>query len=323
MVAAMVLCAGLGTRLRPLTDHLPKPLLPVGDRPALGHILSLLRGAGFERAVINTHHRAQAFEPFFAEFDLPVDVMHEPAILGTAGGLANARDALGRGDVLVWNGDIVLGCGAPPGGADHARRLITDLLQHHDRWSAGERAVATWAVAPRPPGEGTVGLDDRGCVVRLRGRVWGREHAGGDFLGIQVITEAMRRALPKAGCVLGDVAMPLLDAGAVIATLSWSGGWDDIGSPAALLSANLRWLEARGEGSFCGSGAEVDDRVVLLRSIVGRGAAVGCDPLASTKGGHLAEPSPLLREVMVLPGATAVAPLSRAIVGMRAVVRVG
>ena len=54
--AAMVLCAGYGTRLRPLTDELPKPLVPVGDRSVLGHIASALKLAGFERLVVNAHH---------------------------------------------------------------------------------------------------------------------------------------------------------------------------------------------------------------------------------------------------------------------------
>ncbi len=60
---AMILAAGLGTRLRPLTDELPKPLVPVGDRPALAHVAARLAAAGIREAVINVHHLAAAFTP--------------------------------------------------------------------------------------------------------------------------------------------------------------------------------------------------------------------------------------------------------------------
>ena len=61
MFRAMVLCAGLGTRLRPLTDELPKPLVPVGDKPLLARIADSLRSAGIDGFVVNTHHLSHEF----------------------------------------------------------------------------------------------------------------------------------------------------------------------------------------------------------------------------------------------------------------------
>src|SRR5262245_21161131 len=146
---AMVLGAGLGTRLRPLTDELPKPLVWVGDRPLLAHVLGHLVAAGVTEAVLNTHHHPEAFTPErVASLPLPIAVVHEPDLLGTAGGLANARPLLGDGDVLVHNADIL------------ARADLGGLVGAHR--AAG--AEATLVVAPRARGEGLVGIDGRGRV---------------------------------------------------------------------------------------------------------------------------------------------------------------
>src|SRR5215475_3749531 len=100
---AMILAAGLGTRLRPLTDELPKPLVPVGDRPAVAHVAARLAAAGVCEAVLNTHHLASAFTPErLAGLPIAVHPIHEPEILGTAGAVANAAALLGEGPVVVW-----------------------------------------------------------------------------------------------------------------------------------------------------------------------------------------------------------------------------
>src|SRR5262245_2864602 len=178
MPRAMILAAGLGTRLRPLTTELPKPLVPVGDRPVLAHIAEHLARAGILEAALNTHHLAEAFGPSrLGSLPLRLTVIHEPVILGTGGGIANAARVLGEGDVIVWNGDIL------------AELDVAALLLAH-RTSA---ALATMAVAPCSSGEGTVGLGAGGEVVRVRGERFGDEVSGGDFLGIVVMGEALRR----------------------------------------------------------------------------------------------------------------------------------
>src|SRR5712672_1949388 len=107
MISAIVLSAGFGTRLRPLTDELPKPLMPVGDRPMIAHVWDALRSSGIERVVANTHHLAIDFEHEIRRLGVDIEVVHEPEILGTAGGVANASAALGAGAILIWNGDVL------------------------------------------------------------------------------------------------------------------------------------------------------------------------------------------------------------------------
>jgi mannose-1-phosphate guanylyltransferase len=295
MPAAMVLCAGLGTRLRPLTDHIPKPLMPVGDRSALAHVLGALRSAGIDRIALNTHHRAEAFDAHGEELGrAALSILYEPEILGTAGGVRNARGALGRGDVLVYNGDIV----APE----------LDIFELYSAWEKRNDTAALWVIEPKPAGEGTVGVDQRGRIVRLRGRMFGRETASGDYLGIQIMGEEIRDKLPKTGCLVGDVAMPFLEAGGGIGTFPFRDRWDDIGNAAGLLRANLGWLERRGGAAWVGAGAQVEAGVTLVSSVVG--------PRAAVDGRGEA------RECLVFSGARARAPMQLTIVSQNATVRI-
>ena len=277
-MTAMILAAGLGTRLRPLTDELPKPLVPVGDAPAVVHIARQLARAGAARLVLNTHHLAPAFAT--VDWPLPVTLEHEPRIRGTAGGVAGVRARLDpAAPVLLWNGDIV---------ADVAASRLLDAL-------AGSDAVAAWAVAPRARGEGTVGLDEQGRVVRLRHVRCGVEARGGDFIGVQALSPGLLPALPAEGCLVGDVLAPLLERGATLATVDHAGPWDDIGSVAAYLAANQRWLRERGLDTFRAPGSDAPDA---------HGCVVGAGASASGR----------LERVVLWPGARAVGPLADAVV---------
>ncbi|HMI83005.1 MAG TPA: nucleotidyltransferase family protein [Polyangiaceae bacterium] len=289
MTAAIVLSAGLGTRLAPLTDELAKPLMPVGDRPVLAHVVTAISEAGIATIVANTHHRSGDFTQPIARLNAKVHLVHEPRILGTAGGVANAASVLGDGSVLIWNGDII----APD--LDLAAVLAAD-----------ERASADtlWVVEPTARGAGTVGLDDDGRVVRLRGERFGDETTGGDFLGIQVMSDDLRRTLPREGCLVADVTLPLLRRGGRVASFLYRGDWDDIGQPSSLLRANLRWLERQQLAAWSAGGAVVEGGAALERSLVGEGAVV------SGAG--------ILRECVVFPGARVTAPASRRLFGARA-----
>jgi mannose-1-phosphate guanylyltransferase len=288
MTAAIVLCAGLGTRLAPLTDELAKPLMPVGDRPALAHIAAALERAGISTIVANTHHRSTDFDNEIKKWKPEVHLVHESSILGTAGGVAHAASALGQGPVVVWNGDIL----AP------TLDVAALVAQHRET-----PASVLWVVEPTAAGKGTVGLDDERRVVRLRGERFGHETSGGDFLGVQVVGSELRRMLPQTGCLVGDVALPLLRRGGRIDTFLYRGEWDDIGQSWALLRANLRWLAARGLVAWSHAGAKVGTHVMLEQSVVGEGAvAVGAG---------------VVRECVVFPGARLEAPASRVLAARR------
>src|SRR5260370_35664639 len=97
----MVLAAGLGTRLLPLTENCAKPLVPVGDRPMLAHVFERLSTAGVSRIVVNAHHRLDEVRAFVRSRP-GVSVSEERELLGTAGGAAHASELLVKADVTVW-----------------------------------------------------------------------------------------------------------------------------------------------------------------------------------------------------------------------------
>jgi MurNAc alpha-1-phosphate uridylyltransferase len=113
---AMVLAAGLGTRMRPLTDHLPKALVPVAGKPLIDHVLDRLRDAGVERVVVNVHHLAEQVEAHVAaRRDLDVAVSDErAALLDSGGGIKHAAALLGRDPIFVANIDSLWIEGATP-----------------------------------------------------------------------------------------------------------------------------------------------------------------------------------------------------------------
>jgi mannose-1-phosphate guanylyltransferase len=107
---AFVLGAGLGTRLRPVTDDLPKPLVPIFQKPLITFALDHLIGIGIESFVINTHRLPEQFANAFADGtyrDRPVRLAHEPELLGTGGGIRNIEPYLESGPFIVYSGDVL------------------------------------------------------------------------------------------------------------------------------------------------------------------------------------------------------------------------
>lgn len=103
---AMVLAAGLGTRMRPLTDDRPKPLLPLAGRTLLEHALDRLEDAGVTEAVVNAHWRAAQIETLLADRAAPrITIQHEETLLETGGGVKRALPLLGDAPFAVVNGD--------------------------------------------------------------------------------------------------------------------------------------------------------------------------------------------------------------------------
>jgi mannose-1-phosphate guanylyltransferase len=100
----MVLAAGLGTRLRPLTNEITKPMVPVLDRPVMAHILDLLDGHGFEQVIANLHYFPDSIQQYFGE---RLNYRFEPELLGTAGGVRACADFFGEEAFLVISGDAL------------------------------------------------------------------------------------------------------------------------------------------------------------------------------------------------------------------------
>jgi mannose-1-phosphate guanylyltransferase len=125
LTQAFVLGAGLGRRLRPLTENLPKPLIPIFQKPLITFALDHLINAGVERFVINTHKQAELFENFFCvnEYESnSVMLVHEPDLLETGGGIKNAERYFGSDPFLTYSGDILTDINLQPLIEEHFRR---------------------------------------------------------------------------------------------------------------------------------------------------------------------------------------------------------
>jgi mannose-1-phosphate guanylyltransferase len=236
---AFVLAAGLGTRLRPLTDTWPKPAVPFLGAPLLRRTLAVLARAGVERVALNTHHLPEVMERVAneegARRGLAVTTVHEPVIQGTGGGLRGLQRAVPGDDVVIaWNGDILF---APD---------LAPLLEAH-RSSA---AAATMVLLPMPPGRsyGVVEVDASGRVQRI-GRAnpsplpgctaW---HFGGVHLLSPRVFEAMAPEGPED--INHDVYPRLFGEGAVRGVVVGA-PWSDLGSPATYLEAQADVLLGR------------------------------------------------------------------------------
>jgi NDP-sugar pyrophosphorylase family protein len=107
---AFILGAGLGTRLKPLTDGCPKPLLEIGGHPLITYAMDHLIQVGVERFIVNTHHLQEVYLKKFPDQrwrNVPILFRHEPVLLDTAGGLKNIEDLLGEDEaILCYNGDV-------------------------------------------------------------------------------------------------------------------------------------------------------------------------------------------------------------------------
>jgi mannose-1-phosphate guanylyltransferase len=289
VLPAMVLAAGLGTRLRPLTDECPKPLVPVGDRSVLAHAIGRMRAGGIARFVVNAHHLPDAVRA--AASGLGAQVSVESDLLGTAGAVGRARELLGDGAVVLWNGDVV------------ADVDVAGLVRAHESLAP----EATLAVMPRARGEGNVGLDDEGRVVRLRRESVGTEARSGDFACVHVLGEGLRGGLPERGCLVGDVYIPALRKGATLRAVEHVGPWHDIGSVGSYLDANTEWLRARSADMWTGVGVTVASEVAVDGSVLCAGATV-------VGAGRLSR-------CVVWEGATAIAPIDDAVILRGRVVR--
>jgi mannose-1-phosphate guanylyltransferase len=284
----MVLAAGLGTRLRPLTEAWPKPAIPLLGQPLFRYNLALLRGAGVTHLGINTHHlpdvmRACA-EAECARAGVQLEVVHEPVIQGTGGGIRGLRHFLSGDHFLVLNGDILFSL--PLGPVVEAHRA--------------SGAAATMVLLPMPAGEtfAAVEVDPGGLVRRIAGHGPGGERlAPWHFTGVHVMSPAvfdfMRGDGPED--INREVYVRMLEAGLPIRGHVATGYWSDLGTPSRYLAAQRDLLF--GQVPLLPFG-DADPFAALERVQAG-----WISPGAATAGAGMAGPVHVSSGAVVRPGA--------------------
>jgi len=289
----MVLAAGRGQRMRPLSDVLPKPALPLPDGPLITWPMRLAAALEPELIAVNTWHLGKAMERALDLIDLggvPVVTSKEAELMDTAGGLALARDRglLGEsGPVLVVNGDCVLRLDLEDLVARHAESddLVTlALLPHLDphAWSrliVDHQGRVTEILPPGPPVNGEVPLL---------------------YPGVMVVSRNALNTLPtRVSSISEELWRPALEGGRLGGVVV-SGHWREVGTPRSYLSAVLDML---GERPRVHSAARVHPDARLGVAMVGAGAAIEFGALVAESvigaGVHIAPGARVIRSVLM------------------------
>jgi NDP-sugar pyrophosphorylase family protein len=213
---AFVLGAGLGTRLRPLTEECPKPLLPVRDRPMVEYVFEKLAVGGIRRFIVNTHHAAERWQRQFPDHQwqgIPIVFRHEPVLLGTAGGLKNIEDLVGGETILLHSGDVVTNF---------------NLWPLFDKHANGEAEVT---LALRDNGTKAIGLNANGEIKKI-----GRPDANDrldwyDYANVAIIDPRFLQRIPDVRPrVIADVWRTMLASGGLQGCVANDGYWHNIGT---------------------------------------------------------------------------------------------
>ncbi len=219
---AMILAAGLGTRLRPLTDDLPKPLLPLAGQPLLVWNLLLLRLYGVREVIINLHYLGDLIQAAIgdgARFGVRVSYSHEPALLGTGGGIKQVEPFFEGAPFLVLNGDTVVDVD------------LGALMEFH----RNRNGLVTMVLRADPDAErwGPVALGPRQQVLRINGNGRaGPAEAIRMFAGVHVVHPRALRTLPsgKPSSIIEGYVAEIL-AGEAVYGYEMTGYWSDVGTP--------------------------------------------------------------------------------------------
>lgn len=225
---AMVLAAGLGTRMRPLTDKVPKPLVNVSGRPLLDHVLDRLAQAGVEEAVVNVHHHASQIERHVAERSGPPRIIisdERDALLETGGGVRRALPLLGDEPFLTINSDTIWVEGAQP----NLDRLIAGFDP--------ERMDVLLLLAPAALSVGYDGLGDFRMDPdgRLLRRVE-RQVVPFVYAGAAIMKPALFQDSPEGAFSLNRIFDKALEAGRLFG-VRLDGVWMHVGTPDAIALA--------------------------------------------------------------------------------------
>ena len=233
---AMILAAGYGTRLRPYTDHTPKPLFTIAGQPLLDVIIGKLQKAGCKAVIINTHHLNHKIETYLAaqDYNLEVYTRFEPRILGTGGAIKNVADFWDHEPFMVINADIV------------ADIDLAEVYRTHYR----HRPAATLVLCDNPAFN-SVAVKQKKWITGFHRHNDGSQRPPDDlltFTGIQVLEPQVLNYIPEKTFYSSIDAFKklLADGKCVRAIIAPQNRWQDIGTPQSYrqTAVNKTWPQA-------------------------------------------------------------------------------
>lgn len=243
---AMILAAGLGTRLRPMTNNLPKPLLPVAGRPLMMYSLLWLKKYGIRDVIINLHYQGEKIEKELgdgARLGMNIAYSREPEILGTGGGIKKAVRFLSgphAGSFVVVNGDILVDTN------------LDKVVEFHHR----KKATATMVLRedPRAAAYGTIEIDAKGMVRQFLGRLPQNSTEKLTplmFTGIHILEHKALSYIPAHRFYpITEAYLAMLTKGERICGYMMKGYWSDLGTPERYREADTALTKGRTRLSY-------------------------------------------------------------------------
>ena len=225
-----ILAAGLGTRLRPLTNHVPKPSLPICGRPLLEYGIDLLAGANVDGVGVNVHYQAAAFSEGFEARPWPIKISHEELLLGTGGGLKKIASLFPRSRFISINGDALLECDLAP------------IIKRHE--ARGALATMVLRRVPATSPFARVGYDKDHQIFQISEvgspSSKARSLTYGAFTGVQIVEPELLDMVDDGPCdVIRTGYREALAVGLPIFADFVDGLWIDVGTPQRYFEANL------------------------------------------------------------------------------------
>jgi len=258
----MILSAGYGTRLWPLTEDRTKPALPILGKPLVGYVAEYLARYGCDDIVVNLHHRPESVRQALGDgssFGVKLHYVEEPEILGTSGAIDNARALLDGDTFVVVNGKIITDIDLEAALATHRR----------------EKAIATLVLLPNAACEkfSIVNAAD-GCLLGFGGMPL-RENFSAEapplmFTGIQILDPRIFDYVPrgKFSHSTTDVYPQAIANGERVAVHVADGQWYELSTMPRYLDISLRLLAERGESVTAGDGCEISPTAQVEQSVL-------------------------------------------------------
>ncbi|MET0623422.1 MAG: NDP-sugar synthase [Pyrinomonadaceae bacterium] len=296
---AMILAAGYGTRLWPLTIDRTKPAIPFMGRPLIGYVAEYLARYGFDDIVVNLHHQPESVRAALgdgSDYGVRFHYVEEPVILGTSGAIGNARSLLEDGDAfVVINGKLATDID-----------LADALATHRSR-----RALATLILRPNPARERYSTIEVRDGQVTGFGGFPPSDNAGEVaeaplmFTGIQILDPRVFGLIPPGvfSHSVTDVYVPAIARGEVVAAHVSGGSWYELSTVRRYLETSVALMRREGRDVESGEGSIIEDGAAVSESVLWEGVRVGAGARVSRSvlgAGVRVEPGEVFEDVAVV-----------------------
>lgn len=222
----LIFAAGIGSRLKPITDKIPKPLVEVAGMTLLERNIKLVKNEGFKRLIVNVHYKKEMIIDFLNQndfFGLEIVISEEKELLNTGGTIKNIEEHLQSEKLITINSDIILG-------EDFS---LSSLLDADSKNSS----LATLVLRNDPDSKkyGEVCLDQSGQIVSFLGKKYFDQEIVENLMytGVQVMSKEVLDFMPEKGSIFSitqNTYLDLLEKGKKLSGLRYDGYWNDVGT---------------------------------------------------------------------------------------------